>query len=352
MRNIWKGLLATAVVAALTAPAAAQVSVIYSTYHPQGAIGNLQYERYLDELSERTNGYVTVREKLYSAALMRANEHLRGVGQGLADVGYYCTGNHPAELPLSALAEVPYVTEKGDAVANAMAELYETYEPLRQEFHNANVEALAWDVSSPTIIGVRREVNSADDLRGAKVRAYGEVGNIVSSGGGLSAVNIAAPEVLTSLQTGVIDGYTGVPLWLPNAFNWLDETRTIVSPGIGTYYTCGLVMNLDVFNGLPEEVKAVIAEMRKEHAGKAVEMVMEADRESTERAKELGISIYQFTPEEVSAWKAAAGYDDVVAYWLGSRSNVPNGEEFLTKFIETVQRLEPGAVYSQAIDSN
>lgn len=353
MNRSWMNVLAAGALCVLAAPASAQVSVVYSTYHPQGAIANQQYERYLEELGQRTNGYVSVKEKLYSAALMKANEHLKGVGQGLADVGYYCTGNHPAELPLSALAEVPYVTEKGDAVANAMAELYETYPPLREEFNRANVEALAWDVSSPTIIGVRRDVAKADDLKGAKVRAYGEVGNIVARGGGLNAVNISAPDVLTSLQTGVIDGYTGVPMWLPNSFNWLQETKTIVSPGIGTYYTCGLVMNLDIFNSLPDEAKSVIAEMRKEHAGKAATMVMEADKQSLAKAGELGISIYQFTPEEVGAWKSAAGYEDVATYWLESRSNVPpTGEEFLTKFIETVKKLEPSAVYSQSLGKN
>lgn len=353
-----KSILGSLVVASAFAftnapPAAAEISVIYSTYHPQGAIGNRQYELYLEELGKRTNGYVKIKETFYSAALLKANEHLRGVGQGLADVGYYCTGNHPAELPLSALAEVPYVTVKGDAVSNAMAELYETYAPLRQEFHRANVEALAWDVSSPTIIGVRKEVKSAADLKGNKVRAYGEVGNIVAKGGGMIAVNMAAPEVLTSLQTGVIDGYTGVPLWLPNSFNWLQETKTIVSPGIGTYYTCGLVMNLDIFNALPDEVKTTIAAMRKEHAAKAATMVMEADKQSSDKARELGISIYKFTDKEVAAWKAAAGYDDVVKYWLGSRSKVPaNGKEFLTRFIDTVRKLEPSATYVQSIDMN
>jgi TRAP-type C4-dicarboxylate transport system substrate-binding protein len=344
-------LLATGLAMATAAPAKADIGVIYSTYHPQGAIGNRQYELYLEELGQRTNGFIKVKEALYSAALMKASEHLKGVGQGLADVGYYCTGNHPAELPLSALAEVPYITEKGDAVANAMAELYETYEPLRQEFHRANVEALAWDVSSPTIIGVSREIKSAADLKGLKVRAYGEVGSIVGKGGGMVAVNMAATEVLTSLQTGVVDGYTGVPMWLPNAFNWLQETKTVISPGIGTYYTCGLVMNLDVFNKLPDEVKATIAEMRKEHAAKAAKMVMDADKEATDKARELGISFYQFTPEEVAAWKSAAGYEDVAAYWIGSRKNLaPNSEEFLGKFIEKVRELEPHALYKQSID--
>lgn len=340
--------------AAGATPAHAQVSVVYSTYQTQTAIGNTQYESYLDELSQRTNGYVKVKEKFYGQALLKAEEHLKGVGQRIADVGYYCTGNHPAQLPLSSMAEIPYVTTRGDAVSKAMAELYDTYAPLRDEFHRANVEALAWDVSSPTIIGLKKVVSSAKEMAGMKVRAYGEVGNIVRKGGGMIPVTMAAGEVLTNLQTGAIEGYSGVPLWLPLPFNWLGETKTIVSPGIGTYYTCGFVMNLDVYKALPENVKAVIAEMRREHAAKAVKLVMGADDKAVEAAKKLGVKFYQFTDEEIAAWKKSADFDNVVEDWVKQRSTrtSANVREFVNRFIETVRKHEPQALYKQNFPTN
>lgn len=335
-------------------PALSQVSVVYSTYQTQSSMGNTQYESYLDELSQRTNGYIKVKERFYGQALMKAEEHLKGVGQRIADVGYYCTGNHPAQLPLSSMAEIPYVTTKGDAVSKAMADLYDSYKPLRDEFHRANVEALAWDVSSPTIIGLRKAVSSAKDLPGLKVRAYGEVGNIVRKGGGMIPVTMAAGEVLTSLQTGAIDGYTGVPLWLPLPFNWLGETKMIISPGIGTYYTCGFVMNLDVYNALPDNVKAVIAEMRKEHSAKAVKLVMEADGKAIEAAKKLGVKFYQFTNEEIESWKKTANFENVVDDWVKLRSTrtSANVREFVDRYIAAVKKHEPQSVYKQDFPAN
>jgi len=341
-------------VAGMSTPAISQVSVVYSTYQTQPSIGNRQYEAYLEELSQRTKGYIKIKEKFYGQALLKAEEHLKGVGQGLADVGYYCTGNHPAQLPLSSMAEIPYITSKGDAVSKAMAELYDTYPPLREEFHRANVEALAWDVSSPTIIGLKKQISSAKELAGLKVRAYGEVGNIARKGGGMIPVTMSAGDVLTSLQTGVLDGYTGVPLWLPLPFNWLTETKTIISPGIGTYYTCGLVMNLDKYKALPESAKTIIAEMRRAHSSKAVKLVMEADLAAIEASKKLGIKFYEFTPEEISTWKKTANFENVIEDWVKIRSaqTKANVREFVEKYIATVKKYEDDAVYKQNFPKN
>jgi hypothetical protein len=230
------------------------------------------------------------------------------------------------------MAEIPYTTNRGDAVSNAMAELYDTYPGLRREFNANNVEALAWDVSSPTVIGVKKPINSAKDLAGMKVRAYGEVGNIIRKGGGMVPVNMGIGEVLTSLQTGVLDGYTGVPMWLPHASKWLPETRTIVSPGIGSYYTCG-------------------AEMRRAHAGNAAKMVMDADAAAVTDAQKLGIRFYEFTPEEAAAWKKNANFDDVVNEWVKTHSanTKEDPRKFLNVFLETVRKYEPTATYRQSL---
>ena len=329
--------------------ASAQVSVVYSTYVPQGAIANRQYEAYLAELEQRSGGHVKVKEKFFAQALLKATESLRGVGQRLADVGFYCTGNHPAQLPLSSMAEIPYTTDRGDAVSSAMAELYETYPALRREFNANNVEALAWDVSSPTVIGVKKVVSSAKELAGLKIRGYGEVGNIVRKGGGMVPVNMGIGEVLTSLQTGVLDGYSGVPMWLPHASKWLPETKTIVSPGIGTYYTCGLVMNLDVYRGLPDNVKAIIAEMRRAHPAKAAKMVMEADNAAVADAQKLGIKFYEFTAEEALAWKKGANFENVVDEWAKTHSanTREDPKKFLAAFLAAVKKYEPSALYRQ-----
>ncbi|MFC3229334.1 TRAP transporter substrate-binding protein DctP [Marinibaculum pumilum] len=346
-----KAVTALAAAAALLAAgtAGAETNLVYSTYVSQGSSSNLQYEGYLDELSRRTDGAVKVQDKMYMSALMKAGEHLSGIGQGLADVGYFCTGYTPAALPLTSMAEMPYVTEKGDAVSATLAELYESYPPLQKEYEKQNVVILAFDAPSATIIGVDEPVSSAADLKGLKVRAYGEVGNIVGKAAGMIPVPMSTADIYTALQTGAIDGYTGIPLWMPGPENWLPHTKTIVAPGIGTYYTCGLAMNKDVYDGLPQKVKDEIAKMRREFPAKSIEYVRKGDAATVAKAQELGVDFYRFTPEEVAAWKQAIDYEQLKADWIESRQARTDADvaAFLQTYRDTLAKHIPQSSYEQ-----
>jgi len=340
------GLVAAGLAAA--APAMA-VDLVYSTYVAQGSSSNLQYEAYLDDLSKRSNGAVKVKDKMYMAALMKAGDQLQGIGKGIADVGYFCTGYTPALLPLTSMAELPFVAEKGDAVSAALAELYDTYEPLRREYTKQNVVALAFDAPSATILGVNKPISKADELKGMKVRAYGDVGKIVNKAGGMVPVAMATTDIYTGLQTGAIEGYVGVPLWMPGPENWLQYTKTIIAPGIGTYYTCGLAMNKNVHDALPQAVKDEIGKMRREFPAKSIAFVAQGDAASVKTAEQLKVKFYRFTPAEVDAWKKAADFDGLKAEWIKVRQarTDANVAEFMDRYQALVAKYEPNSTYEQ-----
>lgn len=351
----WRAALTTSALALALAAAptfaAAQVKLIYSTYTAQASASNEQYEAYLEELGKRTNGYVGLKDKFYSAGLMKAGDQLSGIGKRIADVGYFCTGYTPALLPLTSMAELPYAADKGDAVSAALAELYENYEPLRREYHRQNVEVLAFDAPSSTIIGVNKVVNSAADLKGLKIRAYGDLGKIAQQAGGMVPVAMPPSDIYTGLQTGTIDGYIGIPLWMPAPENWLQHTKTILAPGIGTYYSCGLAMNLDVYKSLPDKVKAEIAKMRKEFPAKSIAFVEKGDAVTIAKGHERGVKFYRFSPEEVADWKKKSNYDALVADWIKTRQarTDANVAEFLRLYQAAYQKHAPQSKYEQKL---
>lgn len=329
--------------------AEADVKLVFSTHTGPGAISARQYDAYLNELAERTNGFVTVKDKFYSQALIKATEQAKGVAQGLADVAYICVGYSPGLFPLTSMAEMPYLSEKGDSISAAFAELYETNGALRNEYERQGLVLLAMDAPSPTIIGVSRKVASSEDLKGLKVRAYGELGNIVAKAGGMTPVPMSTADIATNMQTGVIDGYIGVPLWMPYPENWLPMTKTIVDPGIGTYYACGLVMNLKLYNGLPQHVKDVIAQMRREFPRKSVRLVMEGDKATVAAAQKAGIGFYRFTPEEVAEWKKRVDYDALQDQWIKTRTQRSGADvaAFFQEFRKAVQKYDAESIYKQ-----
>jgi TRAP-type C4-dicarboxylate transport system substrate-binding protein len=138
---------------------------------------------------------------------------------------------------------------------------------------------------------------------------------------------------------------------MPAPENWLPLTKTIVAPGIGTYYTCGLVMNLDVYNTLSQNVKDEIRKMRREFPAKSIEFVEKGDAITIAEAKQKGVKFYRFSPQEVGAWKQAVDYNALVAEWIKTRQSRTdaNVEEFLKLYRAAYAKYEPQSKYEQRL---
>ncbi|WP_173933948.1 TRAP transporter substrate-binding protein DctP [Chelativorans sp. Marseille-P2723] len=332
-------------------PALAQQSIIYSTYAHQGAISTRGNLWFIEEVAKRSDGKFAIKDTFFSGALLKGADQIEGLGDGIADAGYVCTGYDITRFPLASMAEMPYLTEKGDALAAAVNELYETYPPLKEEFHRNNLELLGTESPSPMIIGVGKDVRieKAADLAGLKIRAFGPHAELLRDGGGIVPVFVEVSEIGTGLQTGLIDGYSTLPLWYPAAANFIDMTTNIVSPGVGTYYSCNISMNLDTYNSLDEDVKQIIAEVRKEFPKKTIELTIEGDQETLSQGKEAGINFYKFTPEEVEEWKSRLDIDSLRAAWIEERQKYTNADvsEFTDKLMELVAKYEAQSTYTQ-----
>lgn len=344
-------LLAAGMMLGAAQPGQAQEGIIYSTYAHQTAISTRGNIWFIDEVAKRSNGKFKIKDTFFSGALLKGADQIEGLGDGLADAGYVCTGYDISRFPLASMAEMPYLTEKGDALAAAVNELYETYPPLKEEFHRNNLELLATESPSPMIIGVGRKmkVEKAEDLSGLKIRAYGAYAELLKNAGGIVPVFVEVSEIGTGLQTGLIDGYSVLPLWYPAAANFIPLTTNIVSPGVGTYYSCNISMNLDTYNALDDDVKKIITDVRKEFPKKTIDLTVEGDEATIEQGKAAGINFYKFTPQEVDAWKNKLDMETLRASWIADRQKhtSANVKEFADKLIELVKKYEADSTYTQ-----
>jgi TRAP-type C4-dicarboxylate transport system substrate-binding protein len=354
-RNTLKSLVGASLLAAVTfgtmAPGMAQEGIIYSTFAHQGAISTKGNLWFIEELAKRSNGKFKIKDTFFSGALLKGADQIEGLGDGIADAGYICSGYDLTRFPLASMAEMPYLTEKGDALAAAMNELYETYPPLREEFNRNNLELLAIESPSPMIIGVGKKVKieKAADLTGLKIRAFGAYSDLIAKGGNIVSVFVEVSEIGSALQTGVVDGYSVLPLWYPAAANFIPLTTNIVSPGVGTYYSCNISMNLDTYNALDDDVKELVKQVRKEFPKKTIELTEEGDKATLDQGKAAGVNFYKFTPEEVETWKTNLKIDELRAAWIAERQKhtTANVQEFTDKLIELVAKYEAQSTYTQ-----
>ncbi|MGM0983220.1 MAG: TRAP transporter substrate-binding protein [Pseudomonadota bacterium] len=106
----------------------------------------------------------------------------------------------------------------------------------------------------------KKEINSLEDMQGLKLRLPGLAGEAMN-GIGVTTVNTPGSEIFTSLQTGVLDAADWVGPYNDLAFGLHQVAKY--------YYTSAWnepsailegTINLDAWNALPDDLKAVVSE--------------------------------------------------------------------------------------------
>lgn len=104
-------------------------------------------------------------------------------------------------------------------------------------------------------------IKSPADLKGHKMRAQeNNVHLAMYKAFGASPVPIPTTEVLTSLQTGVVDGYDQTPLYA-SAAQWVSNTKYYTLTN-HIYQPAAIVVNKAWFDSLPADIQKVITGTR------------------------------------------------------------------------------------------
>ncbi|MGE0845781.1 MAG: TRAP transporter substrate-binding protein, partial [Flavobacteriaceae bacterium] len=110
----------------------------------------------------------------------------------------------------------------------------------------------------------RREISSAEDFRGLKMRMPGLGGEVIRKLGA-TPVSIPPGEIFSALQSGVIDATEFLGPWSDTAMGFHKVAPYYYAPGFHEPNGTGeLLISLNRFNALPEDLKRIV-----EHAAAA-----------------------------------------------------------------------------------
>jgi TRAP-type mannitol/chloroaromatic compound transport system substrate-binding protein len=103
-----------------------------------------------------------------------------------------------------------------------------------------------------------RELKSAADLDGLKMRIPGLAGEVFAASGG-TAVRLAGGEIYTSMQTGVIDAVEWVGPYNDRTLGLMEVAEYYYYPG---WHEPGAMLeftvNQDAFDQLPQDLQAIV----------------------------------------------------------------------------------------------
>lgn len=311
----------------------------WTTFEPDvpGATTEM-VRRFASLTEEKTEGRVKVKP-YWGGVLGKVNDFLKMIGgSGVADGGFVVTTYSQWEVPLWAAGGLPFNWSGYRIAPQASWALYKEWPTMQEEWKKVNVKPLWAFTPHPYYLGLKKSINTMDDLKGQKITSFGYNNKIVEQFG-ISNITLGAPQTYDALGKGVIEGLI-LPYHTFKIFRNYEYTKYLVDFSfIGGTPMNTMAINVDVWNKiLPKDQKAI----EEIAAGMHDWFVAEMDKETKTLDafyKNNGVEIIKFSPEE-QARIIELCTEPVWSDWLATatKQGVP-GEEFLNRYRAKISEL-------------
>ncbi len=112
------------------------VSIKFDSYIAETAGPSRLDDWFLKQLETRSNGAVKVR-RYWAQSLNKVGEHLSAVRDGTSEMSLISPGYYQAQLPVTRGLEWYYRMNRADALHLVCRDVYEQFQPLRDEWKSA-----------------------------------------------------------------------------------------------------------------------------------------------------------------------------------------------------------------------
>jgi TRAP-type C4-dicarboxylate transport system substrate-binding protein len=170
---------------------------------------------------------------------------------------------------------------------------------LDKAFNKVNVKYLGWALETPPmcVANIGKLIQSPEDFKGMKIRAPGASSKLVQAFGG-QGVSMPRPEVYMAIQQKVIDG----------SYTSLSSIRTDLLWEVAQYCTeLGnwggpqlAVMNLELWNSLPADVKKAFEKVGSEMTDQATKVWAKYNMETRDVLKSKFKDMYFVKPGPIA----------------------------------------------------
>lgn len=253
----------------------------------------------LDLVEAKTNGRVKV-QKYFGGTLGNSLEHLDLVTSGAVDIISLQFDQFPENLPLHQILNTEQLVNGEQALANINAltqEIPETKALLEAEEKQNNIKVLSWNVQGATGITTSYPAQSLNDIKGKKMNVIAGYQRKVFNDLGIIPVNVQIPEIYESMSRGVID-----TIFMADAavvpLKWYELGNTHLTLGNNNVLSQALTLNLDVWNGLPEDIQQAFIEASKETSQWSISDSLRIEEETYDAFRKSGVNIVELSAED------------------------------------------------------
>lgn len=352
-RTFLKSTAAAAMGGLLTGP----VRGILHAAPPSGKVWTMKYDCYitasaptaqldnwfLDTVVERAGGRIKI-EKYWASSLHKVGEHMQAIRDGLSEISLISYGYYPAQVPLSRGLEWYFMgCHHADTLLKVCQEIYDTYPPLKDEWEKRNgckvLYFTNWDYCP---LFSKKPLSQASDLKGMRIRGYGVGAETVDRMGG-RGMPIVAAEVYQSLERGILDGVFAFCYITAEKMKLYEQAPNIIEIGAGAHAPTTVVMGLELWKQLPDDLKAVFQKTAEDiYKWKYLELYSKLLEESIDVMIKAGCKFTKWSDEEIQKVTNMV-QPGQVNDWAEKVAKPAgyNGAEFLDKVRSLIAKYEP-----------
>ena len=310
---------------ATPAPVSAQEYVLeMGTVVPSGSPWALQLKRLKKYIEEETGGRMKVKLRLGgSNERSLARRAQMGSKQGFAG----SVGGLSSIVREVNVLEAPYVFDTVEQADKALDDP-EVLKQVREILEQQKLVFALWGENGFRSYFSRRPIRSPDDMKGIRYRSQEAAAHVEAYKAlGASPVTIDVANTMTSLQTGVVDGFDNTPLFAM-ATTWyqgLDDGERNLFLSKHSYQPGIVVYSKKWFDTLPADIQKVLLNVPYDLTTWGREQVRKMEPVLIKNLVRYGYEVHEPTAAELQKFKdKEKGVPEAVAKQVG-----PAGQKLL-----------------------
>lgn len=268
MKNIALG-LAAATALTVGSAQAEEITLRIGSGHPPGVVyaGLMidffqpEFKRRVEEETDHTITYV----EGYSGSIVKVQEVLEGVQDGILDIGGFCFCFEPSNLPLHAFqVMLPFGTMDPTQSLDVAQKVYEEVPYMSNVFEEEFNQILLSRIADGGYnMGSAFQWETLEDLQGRKIGGAGLNLNWLENAG-IIPVSSSLATAYTEMATGVYEGWIMFPsAWVNLKLYEPGPYYTLIGFGSITWH--GMTINQQTYDELPPEVQTILREVAAEY---------------------------------------------------------------------------------------
>ncbi|WP_419796485.1 MAG: TRAP transporter substrate-binding protein [Terasakiella sp.] len=314
--------LAAAALIALGGQASAKDVWNMPTPYPDGNFHTVNIKTFADDVRTATNGELDI--KIHSAgSLVKHPEIKNAVRKGLVPIGEFFLSRLSNENPAFGIDSIPFLaTNYTDA-----QRLWNASRPIIEEqLQKQRLKVLFSVPWPPQGLYAKKEVNSLEDLKGVKMRAYNALTERLARLSGAVPTQVEVPDIPQAFATGQVDAMITSPSTGANSKAW-DFVSNFVD--VQAWIPKNIVVvNQKAYDKLSDSAKSAIDAAAKAAQARGWEASQAETAAKIKILQDNGMKVSTPTADLLNGLKKAGS--EMTADW--AKASGADGQEILATY--------------------